>query len=247
MQAAKTAHPMVLIAAGAVTLFCGTGIAALMGWLPHSGGTPRSEPALVAQAPVPVAETPKPETLPAPKAAEPQDPPAAKKQRPKPVAKPVPVSNAPETPPVIAKVEPLPPAPPASIPEPPQPVVIAPQPKPVYRPCPECAIVESVRQIAEPGSGTGVGAIGGAVAGGVLGHQVGNGRGKDVATVLGAIGGAIAGHQVERHVRKTASYEIEVRFEDGTTRTFTQPTEPVWRAGDKVKVVNGVIRSATGS
>lgn len=117
----------------------------------------------------------------------------------------------------------------------------------MYRPCPACEIVESVRTIATPGQGTGVGAIGGAVAGGVLGHQVGNGRGKDVATVLGAIGGAIAGHQVERHVRKTASYEIEVRFEDGSTRTFTQSTEPVWRAGDKVRVENGVIRSGTGA
>ena len=36
----------------------------------------------------------------------------------------------------------------------------------------------------------------GAVVGGVLGHQVGNGTGRDVATAAGAIGGAVVGNNV---------------------------------------------------
>lgn len=37
------------------------------------------------------------------------------------------------------------------------------------------------------------GAIAGALIGGVLGHQIGGGSGRDAATALGAIGGAVAG------------------------------------------------------
>lgn len=44
-----------------------------------------------------------------------------------------------------------------------------------------------------------VGAIGGAVAGGVIGHQFGGGRGKDAMTAAGAVGGAMAGkHMAEK-------------------------------------------------
>ena len=36
MHAAKQTHPLVIITAIAVTLFCPASIAALLGWLPHS-------------------------------------------------------------------------------------------------------------------------------------------------------------------------------------------------------------------
>lgn len=42
------------------------------------------------------------------------------------------------------------------------------------------------------------GSVLGAVAGGVIGHQFGGGRGKDVATVVGALGGGYAGNQITR-------------------------------------------------
>lgn len=41
------------------------------------------------------------------------------------------------------------------------------------------------------------GSVLGAVAGGVIGHQFGGGRGKDVATVVGALGGGYAGNQIQ--------------------------------------------------
>ena len=41
-------------------------------------------------------------------------------------------------------------------------------------------------------------AVPGANIGGVLGHQVGGGRGKDLATVDGAVGGAVVGANVGR-------------------------------------------------
>ena len=46
----------------------------------------------------------------------------------------------------------------------------------------------------------------GAVAGGVIGHQFGGGRGKDVATVVGALGGGYAGNQVQGAMQDNDTY-----------------------------------------
>ena len=109
--------------------------------------------------------------------------------------------------------------------------------------CAECGVVESVREIGTKGEGSGIGAVGGAVVGGVLGHQIGSGRGQDIATVVGAVGGAVAGNEIEKHVKSSKSYEITVRFEDGSSRVIHEASAPAWRTGDRVKVINGVIQS----
>jgi outer membrane lipoprotein SlyB len=109
--------------------------------------------------------------------------------------------------------------------------------------CAECGVVESVREIDTKGEGSGIGAVGGAVVGGVLGHQVGGGSGKQIATVVGAVGGAVAGNEIEKHVKSSKSYDITVRFEDGSSRVINEASAPSWRTGDRVKVINGVIQS----
>ncbi len=109
--------------------------------------------------------------------------------------------------------------------------------------CDECGVIMSVREIETKGEGSGLGAVGGAVVGGVLGHQVGGGSGQKIATVVGAVGGAVAGNEVEKRVKSTRSYEITVRFEDGSSRVINEANAPSWRTGDQVKVVNGVIQS----
>lgn len=109
--------------------------------------------------------------------------------------------------------------------------------------CAECGVVQFVREIETKGEGSGIGAVGGAVVGGVLGNQVGGGDGKDIATVVGAVGGAVAGNEIEKRVKSTKSYEITVRFEDGSTRVINEANASAWRVGDRVKVVNGIIRS----
>ncbi len=109
--------------------------------------------------------------------------------------------------------------------------------------CAECGVIESVREIESKGEGSGIGAVGGAVVGGVLGHQVGGGRGQDIATVVGAVGGAVAGNEIEKRVKSSKSYEITVRFEDGSSRVINEANAPSWRTGDRVKVINGVIQS----
>lgn len=50
----------------------------------------------------------------------------------------------------------------------------------------------------------------GAVAGGLLGHQVGGGKGKTLATVGGAVAGGYVGNQVQKnHQENHARYHIE--------------------------------------
>ncbi|MBE0612027.1 MAG: glycine zipper 2TM domain-containing protein [Burkholderiales bacterium] len=125
-------------------------------------------------------------------------------------------------------------------------VASAPTPAPVAvaaATCAECGVIESVREIASKGAGSGLGAVGGGVVGGLLGNQVGGGRGQDVMTVVGVVGGALAGNEVEKRVKTTKSYEVTVRLDNGTSRVFSEASLPSWRNGDKVRIVNGVIRS----
>jgi outer membrane lipoprotein SlyB len=110
--------------------------------------------------------------------------------------------------------------------------------------CGNCGNVESVRVITHRAQGSGLGAAGGAVLGGLLGHQVGGGSGQKIATVAGAVGGAVVGNQVEGNMKATKSYEIRVRLDNGSTRTFHQNSAPRWAAGDRVRVVKGALRSA---
>jgi outer membrane lipoprotein SlyB len=48
-------------------------------------------------------------------------------------------------------------------------------------PCGDCGVVQSMRLVEQQGQTSGVGMV----AGGVLGHQIGSGRGNTVATILG--------------------------------------------------------------
>ena len=108
--------------------------------------------------------------------------------------------------------------------------------------CQNCGVVESIREITTGGDSSGLGAAGGAVVGGLLGNQVGGGHGKQAMTVVGAIGGAFAGNQIEKQAKATQSYETTVRMNNGSSRTIAQASQPEWRDGDHVKIVDGAVR-----
>jgi uncharacterized protein YcfJ len=95
----------------------------------------------------------------------------------------------------------------------------------------------------------------GAVAGGLLGNQIGGGKGKTLATVAGAVGGGYAGNRIQasrQHAQSTSTVErpcdsvndtstklvgYDVRYEyKGVTRTVRMDHDP----GDRVKVEEGV-------
>lgn len=247
-------HPLTAIAAVSVTLFSLAGIAAITGLIPtgHSQSAqtlsvkPAEEPSSLAATAQPAASATtstvtaakSPDQIVVRKAAAKPARPVQKAARP--AEEPVRVAQNDPSPryeraPTYESYERTPRYESAPRYEP------APRAEPVRAICYDCGVIESVREIEKKGEGSGMGAAVGGVAGGVLGHQTGSGRGKDVMTVLGALGGAVAGHQIEKTVKKVKSYEIAIRFEDGSSRLITQDTPPAWRTGDRVRLANGVI------
>ncbi len=212
--ASRRTHPLVLAAAVSVTLFAAIGSAALLGWLPVS----HSE----AGAAIPTATAP---------AAAIQTPPAAAA-----IAQlhtPAPLPAKPRA--AVRKAEPRP-APIEAV----RTVYDSAPPAPVQRAalCHDCGTVESVREVSEAGAGSGLGAVIGGVTGGIAGRQFGGGRGKDLMTVVGIVGGGVAGHQIEKRVRATKHYEVTVRFDDGSSRVYTEE-QSAWQTGDRVRLIDG--------
>ncbi|KLU25753.1 surface antigen [Caballeronia mineralivorans PML1(12)] len=96
--------------------------------------------------------------------------------------------------------------------------------------------VVSVNTVKTAEPTTGLGALGGAVIGGLAGTQIGNGRGRTAATIVGALGGGLAGNTVEHAVHKATTYDVQVRMEDGSYRNFSYQTDPGLQAGQRVHV-----------
>jgi len=109
--------------------------------------------------------------------------------------------------------------------------------------CSNCGRVEAVIPIRHEGKTSGLGVAAGAVLGGVLGHQVGGGNGRSLATVAGAVGGGYAGNEVEKRRHETTTYEVRVRMDNGSVRTFPYAESPGYGSGDRVRVVNGHLTS----
>ncbi len=229
-------HPLTATAAVAVILLCMTGIAAMTGILPNFSKTP--EPDVAAVSPVAPA-TNESQTAadqiaassPASAAAvsEPASAPIAAVKKPS-VKKPTYVAS--NTMPAPApEMAPAPQDPEAPLPPSPQPA-----------PCPNCGVVESARAIQQQAQPSGIGAAAGALLGGVLGHQVGGGTGKTLATIAGAVGGGFAGNAVEKNTHTTTSYEVIVRMEDGSRQRFILSAQR-WRSGDLVRVDHGNLSS----
>ena len=112
-----------------------------------------------------------------------------------------------------------------------------PAPQPAY--CASCGTVVAISEVRQEGHGTGIGAVGGAVAGGLIGNQFGGGVGRGAMTVLGAVGGGFAGNSVEKHIRSTTSYSVHVRMESGKNRYFTYHEAPPFQQGERVHIENG--------
>lgn len=205
-------HPLVATAAIAVTIFSIAGVAAITGWLP-TGKAASGEQA----APVATANTAVPPTA----------------QVAAPAATPV----EEHTPKPVVKAAAKPAAKPASVE-----VAQAPAPAPAAVPvCGNCGAVEHIRQISQPGEGTGLGAVAGGVVGAIVGHQIGGGTGRKLATVAGAAGGAYAGHQIEKSQRQKTQYEVVVRMDDGSRRTVMLNMVPGWQIGERVRIEHGTL------
>lgn len=108
--------------------------------------------------------------------------------------------------------------------------------------CEGCAIVKDVHTEQRKGQGSGVGAVGGAVVGGLLGHQVGGGGGKTLMTVGGAVAGGFAGNEIEKQAKKHTVWVTRVTLRDGSVKSYTQASDPQLRAGDVVHVDGNTLK-----
>ena len=107
--------------------------------------------------------------------------------------------------------------------------------------CNECGSITGIREINKPGQASGLGAVAGGVLGAVVGRQVGGSGHRTAGTVVGAAGGAVAGHMIEKKAKEGKTWEIGVRFDDGSSRTFMVDAIPAWSTGSRVKLVNGAL------
>ncbi len=242
-------NPLVGIAAVAVTAASLVGVGVMTGYIP----TKSDKAPVTATAPEPAAPVAAPVAPEPPKKAV-----VAEAPRVAPAPAPRPVQQQPRPAPTVAAAAPAytqggaapqypatydyppttAPAPAASYP----PAVVAQAPAPAPAVCNTCGRVEAVNVQNVAGEGSGLGAVAGGVAGALLGNQVGRGTGRKVATVAGAAGGAFAGHQVEKYAKSGKRYDVIVRMDDGSSRTFPYDSEPGFRVGERIRVVDGKLQ-----
>ncbi|WP_299257073.1 glycine zipper 2TM domain-containing protein [uncultured Kushneria sp.] len=84
---------------------------------------------------------------------------------------------------------------------------------------------------------SGLGGIGGAVLGGLLGNQFGGGSGRVLTTAVGGIGGAIAGSKVEDRANQVSAYEIQVRTDSGQDMVVVQKADTPYQPGQRVRLI----------
>ncbi len=83
--------------------------------------------------------------------------------------------------------------------------------------CPECGVIESMRQIDRAGDG--------------------GGKNTVAARVTGRVSAGASASAA--HVVAEKGYEITVRFRDGSTTVFSEATPRAWRSGGRVIVIAG--------
>ncbi|CAM4390890.1 glycine zipper 2TM domain-containing protein [Shewanella livingstonensis] len=105
--------------------------------------------------------------------------------------------------------------------------------------------IESIKHVSEKqlveDSHSGWKTFGGALVGGVIGHQFGGGSGQDVATVLGALIGGGMGSQQGRseYYLENKLVELMITLDDGSQVMVIQDVDPgmSFNAGDEVRLV----------
>jgi outer membrane lipoprotein SlyB len=104
----------------------------------------------------------------------------------------------------------------------------------------EMGRVTSIENVAIQGRTSGGGAILGAVLGAVVGSQIGGGSGRALATGVGVVGGAVAGNSIEQHNKSDDQiFRVHVRMNSGEFRVFDFHRIDDLRTGDRVKVEGG--------
>ena len=117
------------------------------------------------------------------------------------------------------------------------------RPDGIYLRCDQCGTVEREEQNITQGGGHGTaGTIIGAIAGGVLGNQIGKGSGRKLATVGGAVGGGFAGHAIGNKAGSSTTWIVRIKMSNGSYQNIQVKDASAIRQGDLVQVdANGNI------
>lgn len=101
----------------------------------------------------------------------------------------------------------------------------------------ESGKVIAVREVAVSRDRTTAGALIGATAGGVIGHNVGKGRNRSGLTAAGVLLGAIIGSNVESHNTVQIGHELVIRLDTGRIISVAQGPDYSVRRGSLVYVI----------
>ena len=101
--------------------------------------------------------------------------------------------------------------------------------------------IDSIQVIQGRAQTGGGGALIGGLVGALAGNQIGSGGGRTAATIAGGVGGAVVGNNIEKNRAGEGPemYQINVRMENGETRSVTQDTVGDLRVGNRVRIVDG--------
>lgn len=105
--------------------------------------------------------------------------------------------------------------------------------------CERCALVTDVHAETRRGQGSGLGAVGGAVVGGLLGNMVGGGNGRKLATVGGAVAGGYAGNEIEKSQKTHTVWVVQAKDRDGRVHRFERSSDPGVQSGDEIALLDG--------
>ncbi len=108
--------------------------------------------------------------------------------------------------------------------------------------CRDCGRITAINVSEKRGDSNALGVVAGGAAGALLGHQVGGGRGKDLATVAGAVGGAYAGKKIQEKINATKVWSVDVQYDNGQRGNFTYDADPGVKTGDRVQKAGQFIK-----
>lgn len=100
-------------------------------------------------------------------------------------------------------------------------------------------VVESVREVKIDGTRSGIGAIGGGVAGGIGASTVADDRLGAILAVLGALGGGLLGQALEQGVTSKKGLEITIKLDNGSLVSITQAADEEFTPGERVRILAG--------
>jgi len=99
-------------------------------------------------------------------------------------------------------------------------------------------VVQSVERVDADQAGIGVGAISGVVVPGRIGNQASSTSNLETDGTSSGSSGMNSGSSMSSSGQ---AYRITLRMNDGSQQVFATATDPQYRPGDRIQIVNGIV------